>query len=85
MLGEERACCPQPVSVSRAALWKLPVALQGLLVHGSANAQGKGVGSVALAGLRKTRCLVGSTCTKKTCLTNDVSPAETQAKRLHSC
>ncbi|CAE8604346.1 unnamed protein product [Polarella glacialis] len=50
---EARACCPHPASVSRAAPWKLPVALQGVLAHGNANAQEKGVGSVALTRLRK--------------------------------
>ncbi|CAE8625409.1 unnamed protein product [Polarella glacialis] len=54
MDGEARACCPHPASVSRAALWKPPVALQGVLAHGNTNAQEKGVGSVALNGLRKT-------------------------------
>ncbi|CAE8615113.1 unnamed protein product [Polarella glacialis] len=54
MHGEARACCPHPASVSKAALWKPPVAFQGVLVHGNTNAQEKGVGSVALTGLRQT-------------------------------
>jgi hypothetical protein len=58
MHGEEAACCPQHVAVSRAALWKIPVALQVVLVHGNANAQEKGVGSVALTGLRKRHVAV---------------------------